>query len=557
LAAIEALETAKAMLEGQLIDAYGAFHVTLGQVYNARAEGPRSKVPISVDSMVGQEIAIATGVGPGEVSRRLRLATSGSRHAPIRNALREGRISLYRALQTVTEARDVTDADQPDRETQLLDQSKDRDGNPCSQRAFSSRLRRLVRGADPRGQAERRAAAKQRRCAYGRIGEDGMGSLTVIAAAERIAAALGRADAVARRARAAGDPRTLEQLRSDFMMDALMFGWPTDSDPDTGVDTGSLVTAADAGPAGGPAAASPQDDGITDPADGVPEGAAGGPDAPAGVAERPVDGPDGPASGPEPPADGPDASAGASLTGSDCLEDVSMRPGLWLGRPPPAQVWIVVPFEVAAGLSDAPCELPGYGWVTAEHAREIITAPGSMWHQLSVDVDTGYALKLESRGYQPSPELVAQVRARDGVCRGPGCDLPADRTDFDHEVPWPEGATSYVNGYAKERFCHMSKTARLWHSQPDGEHGLKWATLAGREYLTYPKNWLEALEKQPSRDGPEPPQGDTGEAEATRAGDRDGEHSASGSGDGPPDAPAAGADGTGDAAVDQPDLPPF
>jgi hypothetical protein len=233
LAEIEALETAKAQLEGKLIDAYAAVHTTLGQLFAGRIDRPRSKVPVEMDTMVGQEIAVATGVGPAEVSRRLWLATSGARHANLRDALRAGRISLYRALQVVTECRDVPDEAQPELEEALLDQLTDKDGSPCSQRAFSSRLGRFARGADPRGQAERRAGARQRRCAYGRIGADGMGSLTVHAAAERIAAALGRADAVARRARAAGDERTLEQLRSDFMMDALLFGWPTDTTTDT------------------------------------------------------------------------------------------------------------------------------------------------------------------------------------------------------------------------------------------------------------------------------------------------------------------------------------
>ena len=48
-------------------------------------------------------------------------------------------------------------------------------------------------------------------------------------------------------------------------------------------------------------------------------------------------------------------------------------------------MWIVVPFEVATGRSDAPCELPGHGWVTAEHARALITTPDSVWRWLGVD----------------------------------------------------------------------------------------------------------------------------------------------------------------------------
>ena len=75
----------------------------------------------------------------------------------------------------------------------------------------------------------------------------------------------------------------------------------------------------------------------------------------------------------------------------------------------------------------------------------------------------------------------------------PGCAVLADRCDLDHEVPWPSGATEPDNLYAKSRRCHNAKTAGLWASVPLPDGGLGWTTLAGREYVTYPKNWREGL----------------------------------------------------------------
>ena len=72
------------------------------------------------------------------------------------------------------------------------------------------------------------------------------------------------------------------------------------------------------------------------------------------------------------------------------------------------------------GLSDATCELPSHGWVTAAHAREIMTAPGSVWQSLAVDVDSGRALELFTDCYRPTQAMVDHVRAVDGVCRRPG-----------------------------------------------------------------------------------------------------------------------------------------
>ena len=93
---------------------------------------------------------------------------------------------------------------------------------------------------------------------------------------------------MARAARAAGDVRSLDQLRSDLLCDLVLFG---------------VVPAASWSVTG----------------KGAPPGRAG---------------------------EGPEAWSG--------LSDM-----------PPATVRLVVPFEVAAGLSDAACELVGHGWVTA------------------------------------------------------------------------------------------------------------------------------------------------------------------------------------------------
>ena len=164
-----------------------------------------------------------------------------------------------------------------------------------------------------------------------------------------------------------------------------------------------------------------------------------------------------------------------------------------VGQAPAAVVRIVVPFEVAAGLSDAACELPGHGWVSAGHARAIMTAPGSVWQRLAVEVDSGRAVELSTERYVPTAGMVAQVRAVDGVCRAPGCQVPAERCDLDHVVPWPRGQTRVANLESLSRGCHNAKTAGAWTVERVQGDGLRWRSLAGREYVTYPKDWREAL----------------------------------------------------------------
>ncbi|MGO4597038.1 HNH endonuclease signature motif containing protein [Terrabacter sp. 2RAF25] len=264
-----------------------------------------------------------------------------------------------------------------------------------------------------------------------------MGVFTVVAPAQRVVGVLDRVDALARAARAAGDERTLDQLRSDALCDLALFGWVPKPSDQASTSHGS------------------------------------------------------------PRSPGPPGSPGASGACEPTCDS-------WLASAPPATVRIVVPFEVAAGLSDAACDIPGHGWVTAAHARQIMTAPGSVWQRLAVDVDSGRALELSTDRYVPTREMVEHVRAVDGVCRAPGCQVPAERCDVDHIVPWPRGETRVSNFESLSRGCHNPKTARAWTVEKVDGGGLRWATLAGRDYITYPKDWREAL-RDP---GGSPPDGD-------------------------------------------------
>ena len=202
----------------------------------------RAPVPLSAAQVVTQEIAAATGVGAAEVSRRLELALAPRRHRVLRERLRAGGVGLYRALQVVAETRGLDEQVLPELEAAVLAPAPD--GSIASQRLFMTRLRRCVRSADHRGEAERRRSAGVRRTAYGRLVEDGMGTFTVVATAERVVGVLDRADVIARAARAAGDGRTVEQLRSDVLCDLALYGTVPAGRLPGGVPVGILPAAA-------------------------------------------------------------------------------------------------------------------------------------------------------------------------------------------------------------------------------------------------------------------------------------------------------------------------
>src|SRR5689334_8504896 len=115
---IQRLEVRKARLEGELIDAYAALH-SVEEQHLARTR-PSSPVPLSADQVAAQEISWSTGVGVGEVGRRLELATAPRRHRVLRERLRAGGVSLYRALRIVAETRALDDDVVPDLEAAVL-----------------------------------------------------------------------------------------------------------------------------------------------------------------------------------------------------------------------------------------------------------------------------------------------------------------------------------------------------------------------------------------------------------------------------------------------------
>ena len=92
--------------------------------------------------------------------------------------------------------------------------------------------------------------------------------------------------------------------------------------------------------------------------------------------------------------------------------------------------------------------------------------------------------------YRPSAELAEFVRMRDLYCRAPGCDVPADRCDIDHTIPYPIGPTHASNLKCLCRTNHLMKTFGGWHDiqLPDGT--VIWTSPSGRKYITKPGSRL-------------------------------------------------------------------
>jgi hypothetical protein len=410
---VEAVERCKAMADAAGLEALARLAATIEAGERARfAElgRPRPSGWIEPDALTTMEVSTATGLGQQEVARRLRLATTRTPGAAdLRGRLRRGAVGLARACVIAEEITPLpADAGRGIVESAL----REKDGAPPSPTLLRQRLTRACLAAD-REAVERRRASRRRRGAWARIDPDGLGVLTVVNDADRIVAAMERADDTARAARQAGDPRDLDALRADVVTDLLQHGWPADGD--------------------------------------------------------------------------------ASHGGDGHTPSWSSR----VGRRPPAHVTIVVPLSTALGVTDAPCEVPGRGWVAADHARQIMLNDGSTWRSLAVEARTGTALHLQTSAYRPTARMRAHVEAVDGTCRGPGCTVAAARCDLDHDIPWPHGPTHVDNLTSKHRAHHSLHTHGHWQVRRDRDGSVHWRTKAGRSYVTHPKDWLEGVRDTP------------------------------------------------------------
>ena len=151
-----------------------------------------------------------------------------------------------------------------------------------------------------------------------------------------------------------------------------------------------------------------------------------------------------------------------------------------------------------AMLDDNPGELPGYGPVIADVARQTAAqmATTATWRFEVLDHHgttmaegiLGPAARktiiglVDRTGYRPTAAQEAFVNARDKTCRAPGCNRAAHRCDIDHTCDWiccQDG--SIWNMCVLCRRHHMAKHLAGFKIRR-GPHGMDWTTPRGHRY---------------------------------------------------------------------------
>jgi hypothetical protein len=99
-----------------------------------------------------------------------------------------------------------------------------------------------------------------------------------------------------------------------------------------------------------------------------------------------------------------------------------------------------VDLTTLAGLDDNPAEIPGWGPVIADIARQVATVQeDAEWRITVADSDNGQVVHNGITRRRPAAGLRRDVEARHEACVFPGCRMPARDSDLDHRRAWSDG----------------------------------------------------------------------------------------------------------------------
>lgn len=448
----------------------------------------RESHPLAHNSLVGQVTGELVVTAP-EATEVVVRAESGTQHPTVITALLKGRIDTRKAHTLLRSASRLTVAERAEAIRRFLPQAPARTWKWLQARMLGFAKNLHGASATARAEAQRRSVQVDR-------AENDMGWLSAYLPAVDAAAVWGVVDDMAHQLRrVTGEERTLSQLRADSL---------------TGIVTGRLLPAdryTDTDPDSATAS-----DTATDPASDTATGIATG-TATAGSAGADIG------------ARADTTTAGnATTTGNTVTNESEPVPVCTCGGRAPVQqvvqevvvqevvrpvriiptrpvVRVTIPATALLGLDDAPGELAGFGPVPAETAR--IIAADATWQRLLTDPVTGILTDYSTTTYRPGKTLRGGIEARDVTCDFPCCDIPAERCDLDHILPFDHdyentsstkgsattgrGQTNAHNLHALCRKHHLLKTHADWNIVRDPHTGIStWTTPTGRTHTRPP-----------------------------------------------------------------------
>jgi hypothetical protein len=153
-----------------------------------------------------------------------------------------------------------------------------------------------------------------------------------------------------------------------------------------------------------------------------------------------------------------------------------------------AVVDIRVDLTTLAGLDDNPAEIPGWGPVIADVARQVVQEQDkAKWRITVTDGDAGRPIHVGTTRRRPTASLRRKVEASALTCVFPGCRMPARDSDIDHRKAWTDGGlTQERNLEPLCRHHHWLKHA-AWRLEKLVIGEYLWTSPLGLKYTVDPR----------------------------------------------------------------------
>jgi hypothetical protein len=148
---------------------------------------------------------------------------------------------------------------------------------------------------------------------------------------------------------------------------------------------------------------------------------------------------------------------------------------------------IRVDLTTLAGLDDNPAEIPGWGPVIADIARQTISEQDdSEWRFTATDPGTGQIVHTGTTRRRPSTNQRRRVEAQHLTCVFPGCRMPARECDIDHRHPWSQGGLTDEFNLAPLCRHHHRLKHNGWNIETVSPGMHIWTSPLGHTYTTGP-----------------------------------------------------------------------
>jgi len=155
------------------------------------------------------------------------------------------------------------------------------------------------------------------------------------------------------------------------------------------------------------------------------------------------------------------------------------------GSRPRQQASVIVDAATALHLAEEPGFVPGYGWVPAPIAREIL-ADSKAWRRWLLDDASRQLIDAGSARYRPSEALRELIAGRDVTCTADTCTRPASEAQVDHAIDFDGTNTTPANLHVVCGPDHLAVTAGHFAIDADDVGRAVWvSTGTGHAYPSH------------------------------------------------------------------------